>query len=542
MEETSSKNIMMDSRISRVLSLRTDSLVMLEALDTISSFYDNKDLDVRNSLKENLEEQNLDEARKFLTELNKLDDYLTDLSAYSSELLQISNNLSSKVTESDKIMKNFINKARELETKKSSFLSQSKEINNFLVRYHIKQDEINKLKSANLDNSVEFKQFLDILTHLNNAYEDCKTITNKQFNSLSFELLESLGSYQELAYLHLFQWIQKKCHGLSELEIENDEEINLKLQIMIKILKNSPIFYQQCQELIINAHKKQLVHKFLFFLSSSSSSSATSPSSSRSNNLKSLQLLNNNDPIQYLGSILAWIHQMIVVERDFYSSLFPSSLLSSLLAETFQDLIQPLQSAFTYAFELKISFSVVFSIIDTLAFYYETFYKLFESIEMESKNKNNKEENIDENMEENNKEENKEDIKEENEEDIEKNLIKLNPLLNLLYNNLNSCKKNFNNLLLSHSNNLNSILHPLPVLSDLRPSQIVKEITLELSLILKSISSALSSEKYRLKFEDIVGDLLQPVLKYMRICGQSLAEPELAIYMLNNLSHIRVSY
>ena len=62
------KEVIVDSRINKVLAMHTDSVAMLEALDSISEFYgkDGNTVDARRSLRQDLEFQNIGFAKKFL--------------------------------------------------------------------------------------------------------------------------------------------------------------------------------------------------------------------------------------------------------------------------------------------------------------------------------------------------------------------------------------------------------------------------------------------------------------------------------------------
>lgn len=66
------KEVIVDSRINKVLSMRTDSVAMLEALDSISEFYIVNTVEARRSLRQDLEYQNIQLAKKFLIEFNSV--------------------------------------------------------------------------------------------------------------------------------------------------------------------------------------------------------------------------------------------------------------------------------------------------------------------------------------------------------------------------------------------------------------------------------------------------------------------------------------
>lgn len=69
------KEVMVDSRINKVLAMRTDSVAMLEALDAISEFYNDNTVDARRMLKQDLELQNIQLAKRFC-KTNSFIDYL----------------------------------------------------------------------------------------------------------------------------------------------------------------------------------------------------------------------------------------------------------------------------------------------------------------------------------------------------------------------------------------------------------------------------------------------------------------------------------
>jgi hypothetical protein len=84
--------------------------------------------------------------------------------------------------------------------------------------------------------------------------------------SVGFELLETLGQHQDRAYQHLFEWVRGKCEALSENEAIDDFDTNTKLQIAIRFLKKLPIYFDQCQDLLVNSRRTQLVQRFVVAL------------------------------------------------------------------------------------------------------------------------------------------------------------------------------------------------------------------------------------------------------------------------------------
>jgi len=212
----------------------------------------------------------------FLSEFDEVKTRITAVESLSSNLQAACNILESKVKNADENMKSFMEKASELENKRNFFSSQSKEIQLFLSRFQLSDDEVDLLYHANLDNADSAEKFFDSLGRLKSAYYDCKTMVEKHFYSVGFELLEILGQHQEMAHQHLFDWVKKKCDILAETGLRStnailfdidatktgsseDLETNNKLQIAIRFLNKLPIYFSQCQDLLVNSRRTQLV-------------------------------------------------------------------------------------------------------------------------------------------------------------------------------------------------------------------------------------------------------------------------------------------
>ena len=107
--------VVVDSRISKVLELRTDSVPMLEALDAISEFYTANTLEARRSLRQDLELQNITLAKKFLQEYSDIKERVSTVENISLNLKKSCNELTNRIISADENMKLFMSKAAELE-------------------------------------------------------------------------------------------------------------------------------------------------------------------------------------------------------------------------------------------------------------------------------------------------------------------------------------------------------------------------------------------------------------------------------------------
>lgn len=80
------KEVIVDSRINKILAMRTDSVAMLEALDAISEFYVINTVEARRALRQDLEYQNIQLSKKFLVEFDVVKERLLSVEKIAIKL------------------------------------------------------------------------------------------------------------------------------------------------------------------------------------------------------------------------------------------------------------------------------------------------------------------------------------------------------------------------------------------------------------------------------------------------------------------------
>lgn len=153
----------MDSRINKILAMRTDSVAMLEALDAISEFYGANTVDARRSLRQDLEHQNISLAKKFLTEVDGIRQNIQAVEDRANNMVDACNGLAKTVSEADANMKSFMEKASEFENRRNFYFDQSKEIEAFLSRFQLSAEEVEMLTKSNIDEPISARQFFNAL-------------------------------------------------------------------------------------------------------------------------------------------------------------------------------------------------------------------------------------------------------------------------------------------------------------------------------------------------------------------------------------------
>jgi hypothetical protein len=192
------RDSLVDSRINKVLSLQTDSAAMCEALDNISEFYTANTIESRRNLRYDLEGKNIAIAKQFIAEYRTLLDKMCDVESRSSALENECTRLAVSVAEADNNMKEFMQKASELEARQKLQLDLSAEIESFLKKFSLSNEEIEVLQHASIDNVQSAKSFFAALSHLCEAYRDCKSMVSSNNYNAGFELLDVLGRHQDV--------------------------------------------------------------------------------------------------------------------------------------------------------------------------------------------------------------------------------------------------------------------------------------------------------------------------------------------------------
>lgn len=325
-------------------------------------------------------------------------------------------------------------------------------------------------------------------------------VSSNHYNA-GFELLDVLGRHQDTAFERLFEWVKLKCENISETS--PSEDIDAKLQVAMRYLRNIPAYFSQCQDLIINSRRTQVVQRFILALTQGGSAS----------NMSGAIDLYAHDAVRYVSDMLAWMHQAIVGEEEFLITVFGKSSplvkvdenadenlfslsIEELLSRCIQGLGRPLRMRILQSLEGNPSISVLYSLHDLLSFYEVSFLRI---------------------------------VKAEN----------------AVHSAVKGCLLECKRQLTSSINRQTDALISLPVSypMDLSVAEFTLQCARQIQEILKVHSSALIQdldEDDNHSVVSILGNILQPLLQACRKSGEGLDDADLAIYMLNNVAVLQV--
>lgn len=288
------------------------AVTMLESLDAISEFFgkNGNTMEARRALRQDLEYQNINLAKKYLVEFDTLRDCIEAVDEGSKRMESECQEMAKRVSKADENMKMFMQKASLLEERRNLYIQQSKDIETFLVQYQLTPEEVNCIHYAPINASTT-ELFFAALKRLKLAYNDCKQMAELHQYSAGFEMLEILGNHQDVGYQRLFEWVKVKCDDDETSDFADSDDV--ALQMAVKYLREVPVYFSQCQDLIICSRRSLLVQRFILALTQGGGGSH---SSSRAIEMHS------HDPVRYVGDMLSWMHQTMASEKEFLMSIF----------------------------------------------------------------------------------------------------------------------------------------------------------------------------------------------------------------------------
>mmetsp|Transcript_10088 Transcript_10088/g.15282 ORF Transcript_10088/g.15282 Transcript_10088/m.15282 type:complete len:682 (-) Transcript_10088:85-2130(-) len=515
-----------DARIKKVLNTRTDSVTMLESLDAISSFFGKKgnNVEARRALRQDLELQNIQVAKKFLAEFDDVRNTVLSVDTNVRRIEQECQTMSENISRANENMKNFMQKASMLEERRNFYLKQSSDIESFLNRFQLSSEEIDEIHNSPISNSAT-NGFFNSLTRLRQAYNDCKLMIEQYQYNAGFELLDILGRHQSVGYQRLFEWVKMKSENIS---VDSSESDDVVLQLAVCYLREIPSYFVQCQDLVVSSRRYLLVQRFVVAVTQGSEELSVGTTASRAIEVT------GRDANHYVSDMLAWIHQVIASEEEFLRAVFFSSKakqytnnlliaqddhgkeanlengtvksdellsLEELLARCVHGLGRPLRVRIMQTLENRVhTIEEVYAISDLLYFYSSTFKKI---------------------------------------------LPVENSVQSCVGECLEECRTIFSRMLSKYSENLlNSNVASFAVDTLATPSckECGKIITEVLRVHNSSLSSLMFEDKNEVfNIEHVLGSIIHPLLQASRTCGNNMFQEkgDMALFMLNNVALVK---
>ncbi|DBA04870.1 TPA: hypothetical protein N0F65_006872 [Lagenidium giganteum] len=346
--------------------------------------------ELRKTLRTTLEEKQLKLAESVLQCLGETLDRIGVLKGNVEDLdrkcTSIQNYLDKTKRESEQVQA----EAQTLSKKKETVQVELEEVKQFLSRYQLAEEEIAVLYNRSLGDG-EMYTFFNVMERVQQIKADCKEVLSTGEVNCGLELLDTIGKYQEVGFERLYQWTTKKC---AEVEGEPSTELHRA----IALLRDRPEFYNYCKECITSSRRSLIVRRFIIALTRGGPNGIPRPIE-----------MHAHDPVRYCGDMLAWVHQAIATENEFFRVLFdgdtefePSAsndllasdqataetsqarpngeeggeateLCTSMVGRAFEGVARPLQVRIEQTLASQHGIVIAYKLVHLLAFYHHTF-------------------------------------------------------------------------------------------------------------------------------------------------------------------------
>ncbi|KAG1698256.1 hypothetical protein DVH05_015245 [Phytophthora capsici] len=338
---------------------------------------------LRRNLRLNLEQQQLALAQKALDGLERALEQVSNLAdqvdALDNKCDQVHKFLETTKRETQQVQ----TEAAALASKRDKVQEEWKEAKDFLGRYQLTEDEVRALYAENLPEEA-MDDFFNTLERVQQVKTDCKELVASDEVNCALELLDAVGKYQEVGFERLYQWTARKC-------AEVDGEPSNMLHRAIALLSDRAEFYNYCKESLTTSRRSLIVRRFIMALTVGGPNGIPRPIE-----------MHAHDPVRYCGDMLAWVHQAIATESEFFRVLFdgdvefsPSAgsdpslteesatgsssseeICTSMVGRAFDGVARPLQVRVEQTLSSPHGIVIAYKLVHLLAFYHHKFDEL----------------------------------------------------------------------------------------------------------------------------------------------------------------------
>ncbi|KAF4320223.1 hypothetical protein BBO99_00009296 [Phytophthora kernoviae] len=262
---------------------------------------------LRRNLRASLENQQLALAQQVLDGLGRTLEQVETLAhrvdALDDKCGQVQTFLETTKRETQQVQ----TEAASLATKRDQVQQEFKEARTFLDRYQLTEEEVRALYAEHLGDE-DMDAFFSTLERVQQVKADCKELVATGEVNCGLELLDAVGKYQEAGFERLYQWTARKC-------AEVDGEPSNMLHHAIALLSDRAEFYNYCKECLTSSRRSLIVRRFIMALTVGGPNGIPRPIE-----------MHAHDPVRYCGDMLAWVHQAIATESEFFRVLFDGDI------------------------------------------------------------------------------------------------------------------------------------------------------------------------------------------------------------------------
>ncbi|KAI1289293.1 Conserved oligomeric Golgi complex subunit 6 [Halotydeus destructor] len=285
----------------------------LDALKGLSSIVTENNLETRRNLRSEIEKKSISVNEEFVASFGKVKHLLDKLSLDVQNMdrecrsivlqLEKANHENRALLEDAKVYKEEaeINKIKEIV------------ISKFHEEFNAGPEKIDLLRSKNISNEVLSERFFSSLQTIETIHENAKKLLmdgNQQ--NTAIDIMELTSMYHEVAFERLYRWTLR---ALRTFNLSNSE--SMLVQKAVKCLQQKPSLLQYALDEYCNVRRAAFIKNFINALTKGSHLGSESGRLTSTGSVTSQPIDHHaNDPLRYVNDIMAWFHQNLLNENS----------------------------------------------------------------------------------------------------------------------------------------------------------------------------------------------------------------------------------
>ncbi|KAF4667083.1 Golgi transport complex subunit 6 [Perkinsus olseni] len=334
-------------KVQKVLSLRFEPSSSLAALQTLSSFYgEGNSVDQRRNLRYMIENENLKLSKEFVEDFSNVESAIEDMFKRIADLESLLDTASSQLQDSRDNTHEVLARARKLNLHKKHTTEKKEVLDLFSSRFILSPEDETRIRNSDtpIDDDffrslkqlhrvrLEARRMLDELHDSSGSTADegggvpsTPSSTSDGANSshdelkggshydaaLAVDILHQTSDLQEIAYERIFVWIQRQCKELVSVasDHEAEEEVSMRIKKGLHVIRHRIVYFNHSAKEISRVRRQLLLQRFHETLVKGGPASRPID-------------IHAYDIVRYTNDMLAWIHEQVAAEREFFIQTF----------------------------------------------------------------------------------------------------------------------------------------------------------------------------------------------------------------------------
>ncbi|KAI6030178.1 oligomeric Golgi complex subunit 6 [Pisolithus marmoratus] len=261
----------------------------------------------RKNLQRDFENKLAEESEHFLLAFGEVNKKLGDLEGLVAEMRAYCDEAEAQLKLTEAASQSLLEHAESLQQERHQVETRKSIVTLFLDRFTLTDDEIEALTSRDVPVGARFFLAMDKTARIR---VDCRVLMSGEdgLTKAGMDIMSTTSSYLEQGYDKIHRWCTFEFRRLGS---ENYLEVSPTMLESVRRLSQRPELLSEALTVLSQTRQNTLLNLFLNALTRGGPSGLPRPIE-----------LHAHDPIRYIGDMLAWVHQAIAAECEFFESLF----------------------------------------------------------------------------------------------------------------------------------------------------------------------------------------------------------------------------